>query len=144
MAALTTRTCRSWMSRMTGVRAWVRPTPMWCSRPLTRRVTTPPLSILSWRMRSWVSWVRSAARVGFGQRGVDGGWGRSVRQRAVRTVLVVDLHELIEQRLQFGDRGGWDGLGVQPVLQRLLEAFDFPAGGGVVGAGVLLDDVEAA
>ena len=63
-----------------------------------------------------------AARVGFGQRGVDGGWGRSVRQRAVRTVLVVDLHELIEQRLQFGDRGGWDGLGVQPVLQRLLES----------------------
>ena len=39
MAASMTRMSRSSMSRMTGVRAWVRPMPMWWSRPLSRRVT---------------------------------------------------------------------------------------------------------
>jgi hypothetical protein len=56
-------------------------------------------------------------------------------------VLVVGLEEHIDQVLQLGD-GGWLGLASQPVLQGLLEAFDFAAGGGVVGSGVLLDDVE--
>ena len=36
------------------------------------------------------------------------------------------------------------GLAVEPFLEGLLEAFDFAAGGGVVGSGVLLGDVEAA
>ena len=31
--ALTTRTSRSWMSRMTWVPVWVRPMPMWWSWP---------------------------------------------------------------------------------------------------------------
>src|SRR6266511_4612532 len=41
VAALTMRTWRSWTSSRTGVRAWVRPMPMWWRRPLTRRVTLP-------------------------------------------------------------------------------------------------------
>jgi hypothetical protein len=36
---------------------------------------------------------------------------------------------------------GW--LGGQPAFEGLLEAFDFAAGGGVVGAGVFLDDVAS-
>ena len=40
--------------------------------------------------------------------------------------------------------GGLDGLGAQPLLQGLLEAFDLAAGGGVVGAGVLLEHVPVA
>jgi hypothetical protein len=39
------------MSRRTWVQAWVRPMPMWCSRPATRRVITPESSMRSWRTR---------------------------------------------------------------------------------------------
>ena len=39
---------------------------------------------------------------------------------------------------------GLVGLGAEPVLQGLLEPFDLAAGGGVVRAGVLLHDAEAA
>jgi hypothetical protein len=39
---------------------------------------------------------------------------------------------------------GWWGWGAQPGLHRLFEAFDFAAGGGVVGSSVLLGDAEAA
>ena len=41
--------------------AWVRPTPRWCSRPAMPRVTTPLLSMRSWRTRVWVSWSRLVA-----------------------------------------------------------------------------------
>ena len=55
MAALTILIWRSWTSRMTQVPAWVRPTPMWCSRLLCRSVTEPALSTMSCRIRSWVA-----------------------------------------------------------------------------------------
>jgi hypothetical protein len=45
---------RSWMRIRGRVRAWVRPTPMWC-RPATRNVTEPASSTRSVRTRSWVS-----------------------------------------------------------------------------------------
>jgi hypothetical protein len=61
----------------------------------------------------------------------------------VWTLLVVDLGEGVEQGLQVGDRLRLVGLGPEPFLEGLLEAFDFAAGGGVVGSAVLLDDVEA-
>ena len=66
MATLMTVTWRSWTSRMTSVRAWVRPTPMWRSWPATRRVTLPALSILSRRTRLWVSVRRSLLGVALG------------------------------------------------------------------------------
>ena len=84
------------------------------------------------------------ARGGLGQGRVDGRGGRSVRERAVRPLLVVDRGELIEEGLQLRERGGLLGLGAEPLLQGLLEPFDLPAGGGVVRATVLLLDVEGA
>ena len=48
--ALTTRTSRSWMSRMMWVPLWVRPMPMCLSWPCTRRVTVPDLSTRSCRI----------------------------------------------------------------------------------------------
>ena len=128
---------------MTWVRAWVRPMPMWWRRPLTRRVTQPESSTRSWRTRSWVSASRSVP--GWLWAGVvGGGRGGPVRQGAVRAVVVVVVDEGVEQGLQLGDGGRLGGLGAQPLLHGLLESFDLAAGGGVVGAGVLLDDVQAA
>lgn len=51
--ASTMRTSRSWPNTSTWVRAWVRPAPLWCSRPLTRKVTVPPSPRTSWQTRSW-------------------------------------------------------------------------------------------
>ena len=65
-------------------------------------------------------------------------------QGSVGPVLVVLGAEAVEQGLQLGDGGGLVGLGAQPVLEGLLEAFDLAAGGGVVGSAVLLDDVPGA
>src|SRR3984893_16648706 len=62
VAAWTTRTSRSWTSMMTGVRAWVRPTPIWKRWPSWRRVTLPSESMTSWRARWW--WSRSRLAVG--------------------------------------------------------------------------------
>lgn len=59
------------------------------------------------------------------------------------SLLVVDGHEDVDEGLELGDRGWLRGLGSEPVLQGLLEAFDFAAGGGVVRSGVLLVDAEA-
>nr|WP_232807339.1 hypothetical protein [Geodermatophilus chilensis] len=59
-------------------------------------------------------------------------------------MLVVLDDEQVEQGLQFGDRGGLDGLGAQPLLQRLLDAFDLAAGGGVIWGAVLLHDAQPA
>ena len=62
-------------------------------------------------------------------------------ERGVGSALVVLVDELVEESLEFRQGGGgW--LGGEPFLEGLLEAFDFAAGGGVVGAGVLLGDVE--
>ena len=60
------------------------------------------------------------------------------------SLVVVDGDEAVEQGLQLGDRGRLVGLGAQPRLEGLLEAFDLAAGGRVVGSGVLLDDAERA
>ena len=56
------------------------------------------------------------------------------------SLVVVAVAELIDQVLQSGQGVGLVGLSGEPFLEGLLEAFDFPAGGGVVGSGVLLDD----
>jgi hypothetical protein len=45
---------------------------------------------------------------------------------------------LVDEDLQVGEGGRLVGLGVEPFARRLLEAFDFPAGGGVVRGRVLL------
>ena len=62
----------------------------------------------------------------------------------MRSLLVVEQDEGAEHDLQLVVGGRLLGLGAQPLLHRLLEALDLAAGGGVVGAGVLLVDVEAA
>lgn len=54
---------------------------------------------------------------------------------------VVVVPEPIEQGLQLADGGRWVGLGPEPFLHRLLEAFDLAAGGGVVRPRVFLHDV---
>src|SRR5215207_4018203 len=144
VAASTTRTLRSWTSRMTWVPAWVRPMPMWRSRPATRRVTVPDLSILSCRIRSWVSLLRSAPGVALGPGAVGHGRGRAMRQGAVRAAPVVLLGEGVEQGLELGDAGRLLLLGGQPLLEGLLEPFHLAAGGGVVGPGVLLHDAQPA
>ncbi len=81
---------------------------------------------------------------GLGSGGVDGGRGGPLGQGPVGPVLVVLDDEQVEQGLQFGDRGGLDGLGAQPLLQRLLDAFDLAAGGGVIWGAVLLHDAQPA
>ena len=59
----------------------------------------------------------------------------------MRPPVVVLVGEGAEKCLQFGDRGRLDGLGAQPLLHRLLEPLGLAAGGGMPGAGVLLDHV---
>jgi hypothetical protein len=66
-----------------------------------------------------------------------------VGQGPVGPVVVVDGGERLEQGLQLDQGAGLDGLGGEPFLEGLLEAFHLAAGGGVVGAGVLLDHAEA-
>jgi hypothetical protein len=58
-------------------------------------------------------------------------------------MVVVLIDEGIDEGLEFGDRGGLDGLGAQPFLHGLLKSLDLAAGGGVGWAGVLLDHVQA-
>jgi len=58
----------------------------------------------------------------------------------VWAVVVVELDEGVEQCLEVGD-GRWLVLGTEPLLEGLLESFDFAARGWVVGSGVLLDDL---
>jgi hypothetical protein len=65
-----------------------------------------------------------------------------VRRGAVWSAVVALVDERVEQVLQFRDGGRLDGLGAQPEFQGLLEALHVAAGGGVVGAGVPLHDVQ--
>jgi hypothetical protein len=58
----------------------------------------------------------------------------------VRSAGVVLDGETVEERLEFGDCGGLAGLSCQPLFEGLVEAFDFPAGLWVVGAGVVEPD----
>jgi hypothetical protein len=62
----------------------------------------------------------------------------------VGSAVVVFVDEAVEEGLEFGQGGGLVGLGSEPVLHGLLEAFDFAAGGGVVGSAVLLGHVPVA
>ncbi len=57
--------------------------------------------------------VVASGRGGFGAGVVDGRGGRSVWERLVGPVVVVDGAEGVEQRLEFADRGGC-GLSVEP------------------------------
>ena len=59
-------------------------------------------------------------------------------------LLVVDVHELVQELLELDQAGGLVGLGAQPLLQRLLEPLDLATGGGLVRAAVFLRDVAAA
>src|SRR4051794_27407110 len=123
-------TSRSWMSMRTGVRARARPIPMWCRRPLTRRVSLPSRSMRSSRDAVVVRAGAGGCRGGFGPGCVGGRGGGVVGQRAVRAVVVVVVAEAVEQGLQLFDGGGLGGLGAQPVFEGLLPVFDFAAGGG--------------
>jgi len=79
-----------------------------------------------------------------GEAGVDGCRGGAVWQGPVRAVVVASVAEAVQEGLQVGEGGRLVGLGARPVLDRLLEAFDCAAGGGVVAGGVVLLDVQAA
>ena len=58
------------------------------------------------------------------------------------SAVVVFVGEGVELGLKFFDRGCF-GLSQQPAFEGLVEAFDFSAGGGVVGGGVDLAYSEA-
>ena len=86
---------------------------------------------------------RDAGGGGFGAGGVGGGRGRGPgpAQGAVRALEVVVLAEVVELGLQLAPGAG-RGLGVQPLLQGLVESLDLAAGLRVVRGGVLLLDPE--
>ena len=131
------------ISIRTGVRAWVRPMPMWCSRPLWRRLSLPSVSMMSRRTRACGSVLGEVARGGFGP-GLIGSRGGAAAEGAVRPAAVVVGGELVAEGLQFGQGLGLPRLRSEPFLQRLLEPFHFAAGGGVVRPGVLLDHTQMA
>ncbi len=56
--------------------------------------------------------------------------------------MVVFVGEGVDQCLELVSCGGLGVLSFQPFFECLVEAFDFAAGGGVVGSRVLLLDVE--
>jgi hypothetical protein len=86
--------------------------------------------------------VAVLGRAGFGAGLLGGGGGGVPGQGSVWSAMVVLVDECLDQRLELADVGGLGGLGAEPVLQGLWEAFDFAAGGGVVGSGVLLGHAE--
>src|SRR5215211_7767014 len=131
VAAWMMRTSKSAMSRTMRVPVWARPMAMWCRSPSMRRVTEPPLATAV-MTDAEVGVAVAVARSCFGTGGVGGCGGAGVGQGAVRSLVVVDVDEAVEQGLELGDRGGLVGLGAQPRLEGLLEAFDLAAGGGVV------------
>ena len=59
----------------------------------------------------------------------------------MRAVCVVLVHELLDATLQ-GWQRSWPGTFVQPLLHRLLDTFDLPAGLRMAGARVLLAHPE--
>jgi hypothetical protein len=83
--------------------------------------------------------VGAVCWVGFGAGGVGDRWGGVVGQGAVWAAVVVGLDEGVELVLQVGEGGGAWLVG-EPFFEGLMESFDFPAGGGVVGCGVDLGD----
>ena len=79
-------------------------------------------------------------RAGVGAAGERGGGGAAV-DAAVRALGVVVGGEGVQLGLQVRERAG-AGLAGQPFLQRLVEAFDLAAGGGVIRLGVPELDAE--
>jgi hypothetical protein len=77
--------------------------------------------------------IGAVTRAGFGAQRVGDGWGGAVWEGAVRSLTVVDVDEAVEEGLELDDRSGLVGLGAQPGLEGLLEAFHLPAGGGWLG-----------
>jgi hypothetical protein len=69
---------------------------------------------------------------GFGAGRVGDGRGAGMGQGAVRSLMVVDVDEVVEEHLELDDRGRLVGLVTQPGLHGLLEALHLPArrGGG--------------
>ena len=88
--------------------------------------------------------VGAVAGGGFGSAGVDRGRGGPVWQGSVGPPLVVLDGEGVQQPLEVGDGGALVGLGAQPLLHGLLEAFDLALGLRVPGAAVLLVHTQAA
>ena len=133
VTALTTLTLRSWTSRMTWVPLWVRPMPMWRSLPwragslfrICRPCRADPVVGVG---------VSAGSGEGFGQQVVEGRGGRRWgRDRCGRWWLYCSTKPSSSSCSSRWWRAG--GLGAEPVLHGLLEAFDFAAGGGVVGLG---------
>ncbi len=89
---------------------------------------------------SVVAFDAGVAWGGFGSCVVDGGGGLTV-EGSVGSPLVVFLGEFVELVLEVFDGVG-GGLGGQPLFEGLLESFDFPAGGRVVGSAVFLEDAQ--
>lgn len=87
--------------------------------------------------------VDAGCWVGFGPAGVNGGRGGVVGQGSVWAAVVVFVDEGVELGLDVAECGGF-GLLLEPAFEGLVEAFDFPTGGGVVGGGVDLADSEVA
>ena len=81
---------------------------------------------------------------GFRPGGVGGGGGGAVWQGAVRPLVVVDGGEGVQEGLELGEGGWLGGLGGEPGLEGLPEAFDLALGLRVGGPAVLLLDAEAA
>ncbi len=82
----------------------------------------------------------AAGGAGLGEQVVGYG-GCAPVEAAVGASVVVLVDEGVELGLEAGEiSGAW--LGGELALEGLLEAFDFAAGGGVVGSGVLLGDPE--
>ena len=109
MAAWTTLMWRSWTSRMTQVPAWVRPMPMWCSRPLMAQgdgaglvdavVADPVVGV----------GVAVGPGSGFGHRVVERGGGGPVGQGAVRSAVVVLVDEGSRRAWSSAIVAGWTG-----------------------------------
>ena len=76
----------------------------------------------------------------FGETLVGSGWSCAA-EGSVGPVVVVVAGEFVEEALEFVEAVG-AGLGGEVFFEGLLETFDFSAGGGVVGRGVLLFGAE--
>ncbi len=76
---------------------------------------------------------------GLWELGVGDGWG-GPSKRSVWSSVVVFIDKDVDQCLELFDGVGLWRLGRQPFLHGLVEAFDFPAGSGVVRARVFLID----
>src|SRR3954453_8088805 len=117
--------CRSWISRRAWVRAWVRPMPMWWSRPLDQVVADGDHTggVDAVAADPFMAGL-DAGRGGLGAGGVGRRRG-SPAEGAVWSLLVVGDAEAVQLGLQLGQSAGSGSFG-EPFLEGLLEAFDAP------------------